>query len=279
MNQSPSTVNPVPHGHGGISRGLAWIAQGHQAVQKHKSLWYGMTAVYFMLGFLLKLIPFMGDLLLILITPMLLSGVVWGRAQTNHTDQPRDTNRTPSTIPALLQAWVIQPAQELVRIFTDEDKVFGAVLLGIVTLGLAMLVKIIGYLLIGGSMVSGLTAGQLNAPQPTTLLDMLVVAILYLILTMALIYSVPLTMLRNREPLAAIAESFSTCRKNPAALLALCTPFFIVYLFLMAVFARFHWLGYLLVISAGFVALPVFVASAHCSFQSLYPDQLSSPRR
>ena len=279
MNQNPSTVNPVPNGTDGISRGIAWIAQGHQAVQQHKSLWLGMTAVYFMLGFLLKLIPFMGDLLLILITPMLLAGVAWGRAQTNHADLPRDTNRTPSSIPALLQAWVIQPAQELVCIFTDEDKVFGAVLLGIVTLGLVMLVKITGYLLIGGSMVSGLTAGQLNAPQITTLLGMLVVAILYLILTMALFYSVPLTVLGKREPLVAIAESFSTCRKNPVALLALCTPFFIVYLMLMAVFARYHWLGYLLVISAGFIALPVFVASAYCSYQSLHPAQHSSSRQ
>jgi hypothetical protein len=279
VNQDPSTVNPVPNGTVGISRGMAWIAQGHQAVQKHKSLWFGMTAVYFMLGFLLKLIPFMGDLLLILITPMLLAGVAWGRAQANHAGLPRDANRTPSSIPALLQAWVIQPAQELVRIFTDEDKIFGAVLLGIVTLGLVMLVKITGYLLIGGSMVSGLTAGQLNAPQMTTLLGMLVVAILYLILAMALFYSVPLTVLGKREPLVAIAESFSTCRKNPVALLTLCTPFIIIYLMLMAVFARYHWLGYLLVISAGFIALPVFVASAYCSYQSLHPAQHSSSRQ
>lgn len=279
MNQNPTTVIPAHNGGGGISRGMAWIAQGHQEVQKHKSLWFGMTAVYFIFGYLLKLIPFMGDLLLILITPMLLAGVVWGRAQTNHADLSHDANHMPSSIPALLQAWVIQPAQELVRIFTQEDKVFGAVLLGIVTLGLVMLVKIAGYLFIGGSMVSGLTAGQLNTPQMTTVLGMLVVAILYLILSMALFYSVPLTMLGNQDPLAAIAESFSTCRKNPAALLTLCTPFFIIYLILMAVFARYHWLGYLLVISVGFVALPVFVASAYRSYQCLHPADHSSSRR
>lgn len=237
-----------------------------------------MTAVYFLLGFLLKLIPFMGDLLLILITPMLLAGVVWGRAQAHHAGAPRgDASRTPASIFMLFQAWVLQPAQELVRIFTDTDKVFGAVLLGIVTLGLVMLVKITGYLLIGGSMVSGLTAGQLNAPQLSALAGMLVVAVLYMILTMALFYSVPLTIVAKREPLAAIAESFSTCRKHPAALLTLGLPFFIVYLILMAVFARYHWLGYLLVLSAGFVALPVFVASVYCSYQSLHPVPPSSP--
>jgi uncharacterized membrane protein len=279
VNQDPSAVNTVHNGMGGISQGLAWIAQGHHEVQKHKSLWLGMTAVYLMFGFLLKLIPFMGDLLLILITPMLLAGVVWGRVQTNQARVPPGANGTPSSMPTLLQSWVIQPAQELVRIFTDEYKVFGAVLLGIVTLGLVMLVKIAGYLLIGGSMVSGLTAGLLNAPQITTLLGMLVVAILYLILTMALFYSVPLTVLGNREPLAAISESFSTCRKNPAAVLTLCAPFFGVYLILMAVFARYHWLGNLLVISAGFFALPLFVAAAICSYHNLHSAQHSSSRR
>jgi len=262
----------------GTGQGIAWIVQGWHRVQKQPPLWFGMAAIYLVFGFTLKLIPFMGDLLLVLITPMLLASVVAVLAQEKSAIH-RNVNGKASSMPALLQAWLAQPAQELVSIFTREDKVFGAVLLGIVTLGLAMLVKITGYLLIGGSMVSGLTAGQLNASQTTTVLGMLVVVILYLVLAMGLLYSVPRTVLGSRPPFEAIAESFSACRDNAVPLLTLASPFFIVYLVIIAAFAKNHWLGYLLVFSAGGVALPVFVASVYCSYLALYPpDHSTSPR-
>ncbi len=279
MDTDPSPVNPAPNTNGGVQQGVAWIRRGWRLVRKHKPLWFGMTAVYFVFGFLLKLIPFMGDLLLILVTPMLLASVVWGRIQGNQASHTNGSWRASSQAQALFQTWLARPAQELVRIFTVEDKVFGAVLLGIVTLGLAMSVKIIGYLLIGGSMISGLTAGQLSAPQITTVLGILVIVILYLMLAMGLLYSVPLTVLGNRQPFSAISESFSVCRQYRVPLLALTVPFFLVYLLIMAAFAKFHWLGYLLVISAGFVAVPVFVASVYSSYLTLYPvDHTASPR-
>jgi hypothetical protein len=259
----------------GIHQGIAWIVQGWHLVQEQPPLWFGMAAIYLVFGFTLKLIPFMGDLLLVLITPMLLASVVMVLAREKSATH-RHVNGVTSSMPALLQTWLVLPAQELVSIFIREDKVFVAVLLGIVTLGLAMLVKITGYLLIGGSMVSGLTAGQLNASQITTVLGMLVVAILYLGLAMGLVYSVPRTVLGNRPPFDAIADSFIACRDNALPLLTLVAPFFIVYFIIIVAFANNHWLGYLLVFSAGGIALPVFVASVYCSYLALYPPDHSA---
>jgi hypothetical protein len=261
----------------GIGQGTAWIVQGWRRVQEQPPLWFGMAVIYLVFGFTLKLIPFMGDLLLVLITPLLLASVVAVLAREKSAVHESMNSKTDS-MPALLQAWLSQPAQELISIFIREDKVFGAVLLGIVTLGLVMLVKITGYLLIGGSMVSGLTAGQLNASQLTTVLGMLVVAMLYLGLAMGLLYTVPRTVLGNRPPFEAIADSFIACRDNAVPLLTLAAPFFIVYLVIIAAFAKNHWLGYLLMFSAGGVALPVFVASVYCSYLALYPpDHSASP--
>lgn len=278
MSKDSSPDTTAPGENRGIGRGIDWIVQGWHRVQEQPPLWFGMAAIYLVLGFTLKLIPFMGDLLLVLVTPMLLAGVVAGLAREQSAVH-RDVNAKASSMPAWLQAWLAQPAQELVSIFTREDKVFGAVLLGIVTLGLIMLVKITGYLLIGGSMVSGLTAGQLNASQITTVLGMLVVAMLYLVLAMGLLYSVPRTVLGNRPPFEAIAESFSACRHNAVPLLTLAAPFFVVYLGSVAVFAKNHWLGYLLVFSAGGVALPVFVASVYGSYQALFRSAPSASGR
>ena len=278
MSNGSSPDKIAPGENRGTVRGIAWIVQGWHRVQEQPPLWFGMTAIYLALGFTLKLIPFMGDLLLVLVTPMLLASVVTVLARDKSAVH-ENVNSKAASMPALLQAWLAQPAQELVSIFIREDKVFGAVLLGIVTLGLAILVKITGYLLIGGSMVSGLTAGQLNASQITTVLGMLVVAMLYLGLAMSLVYSVPRTVLGNRPPFEAIADSFIACRDNAVPLLTLAAPFFIVYLVIIAAFAKNHWLGYLLVFSAGGVALPVFVASVYCSYLALYPpDHSASPR-
>jgi len=278
MSNGSSPDKIAPEENRGTGQGIAWIVQGWHRVQEQPPLWFGMAAIYLVFGFTLKLIPFMGDLLLVLVTPMLLAGVIAGLVREKSAVH-ENVNSKAASMPALLQVWLAQPAHELVSIFIREDKVFGAVLLGIVTLGLAMLVKITGYLLIGGSMVSGLAAGQLNASQITTVLGMLVVVILYLVLAMGLFYSVPRTVLGNRPPFEAIADSFIACRDNAVPLLALAAPFFIVYLIIIAAFAKNHWLGYLLVFSAGGVALPIFVASVYCSYLALYPpDHSTSPR-
>lgn len=278
MSMSPASTNGNSHGSTGAGQGKNWIACGRRMVLRQKSLWYGMTAVYFILGFVLKLIPFMGDLLLILITPMLLAGVVWGRSHGQYTE-PVALPRSASPAMMYFQTWIAQPAQELMRIFTQEDKMFGAVLLGIVTLGLAMLVKITGYLLVGGSMLSGLAASQMGTAQFTTWLGMGLVAVLSLLLAMGLLFSVPLTVLGNKQPLAAISESFSVCREHAVALLALTVPFFLVYVVILLAYAKSHWLGYLLLLSAGFLALPVFVAAVYCSYQTLYPSSPSNFRQ
>lgn len=267
--------NTGTNGSAGLGQGKAWIACGRRLVLEEKSLWFGMTAVYFLLGFLLTQIPFMGHLLLILVTPMLLAGVFWGRTQ-KHPGEPLPAPA--SALAAQFQAWIAQPAQELMRIFALEDKMFGAVLLGIITLGLAMVVKIIGYLLIGGSMVSGLTAGQTGITQFTTLLGMVLVTGLSVLLAMGLLYSVPLTVLGNRQPLDAISESFTACRANARSLLMLTVPFVLVYLVIMVAFARASWLGYLLLLSVGFLALPLFVAAVYCSYQTLFPPRSSHIR-
>lgn len=267
MSDPLSSADLPRNASGAIAQAGAWIASGWRLIQESKAPWFRMAALYLVLAFLLKRIPFMGDLLLILITPMLLASVVWGRAHEHRASEPPAAGRAP----AWSEAWLKWPARELSLIFSRTDKAFPSVLLGIITLGLAMLVKIAGDLLVGGSMVSGLTAAGLDAPQITTMLGMLVVAGLYLVLAMGLFYSVPLTVLANRQPLAAVAESFSLCRRHALPLLALVTPFFAVYLLIVAGFALSQWWGYLLIATAGWLAVPVLVASIYCSYLALHP--------
>jgi len=276
MNQNePASAGAEYRDDNPVRQARDWIACGRQLVLQQQSLWYGMAAVYIVLGFLLTLIPFMGHLLLILITPMLLAGVIWGRAQERPV--PPATPGTPAQ--RILQEWIAQPAQELMGIFAQEGKMFDAVLLGIVTLGLVMAVKIIGYLLIGGSMISGLAADLAGGTPIITLAGMVLVTGLSLLLGMGLLYSVPLTVLGNRQPLDAISESFTACRAHAKPLLVLVAPFFLVYVVILAAFANSPWLGSLLTISVGLLALPLFITAVYCSYLALFPPDPSSPRR
>ena len=251
----------------GLAQAWAWIVCGRRLVRQQQSLWYGMAAVYFALAFLLKLIPLGGTLLLILLTPMLLAGVLWGQELVRGAE-PRPAAPNSSTA-ALFQAWVARPAQELLRIFSHEEKVYPAVLLGIVTLGLAIFVLIPRDWFVGGSMVSGLAASGSGVPY-LMILKIAVVVVLYVLLAMGLLFSVPLTVIGERLPLASIGESFSACRAHTLPLLALVAPFFLVYLIIVLAFAKAHWLGYLLTLSAGLLALPLFVASIYCSYLALF---------
>lgn len=272
MSDPLSSADLPRHASGALAQAAAWIACGWRLIRERKAPWFRMSALYLVLAFLLKRIPFMGDLLLILITPMLLAGVVWGRAHEHRADEPSADGRAPTWS----EVWLRRPARELGLIFSRTDKAFPSVLLGVITLGLAMLVKIVGDLVVGGSMVSGLTAARLDAPQITTVLGMLVVAGLYLVLAMGLFYSVPLTVLANRQPLTAVAESFSLCWRHAAPVAALVTPFFAVYLLIVAGFAFAPEWGYLLMATAGWLALPVLVASVYCSYHTLHPPHHSA---
>ncbi|HEU5337957.1 MAG TPA: hypothetical protein VFU39_01600, partial [Sulfuricaulis sp.] len=81
MNEPFSPVEEPRRATSVLRQAQSWIACGSRMVLAEKSLWFGMTLVYFILGFLLTLIPFMGHLLLILISPMLVASVFWGRVQ------------------------------------------------------------------------------------------------------------------------------------------------------------------------------------------------------
>ncbi len=269
MPEIPAPFNTALATKIGADQVAAWVNCGWRRVMHEKPLWFGMALVYLTFAVLLEQIPFMGHLVLILLTPMLLAGVV---LMLQAQETPTADNATATEHPAGLQLYLAQPARQLFQIFSNEEKVFNAVTLSIIVLGLVMLVKILGYLLVGGSMVSGLTSTDVTTLRLPLLLGTLVVSILYFALTFALIYSVPLTVLAGRLPLVAIAESFSICKQNikPLALFGvvfLALPYTLVAGMLNAV----PWLGYVLLVGTGILALPVFVAAAYCSYLSLYP--------
>jgi hypothetical protein len=263
------------------AQGRVWLACGFAAVERNTEHWVGMTLTYFAIAVGLKLIPFVGDLLLILITPLLLAGaLVSARAQSEVVPTPETVSEPLSPGRAAWQAhdWkrlvdvtLLAPARALFQIFGREEYLFPAIFLCILTLGTVMVVGIMEYLLTGGSIISGLAASSLSAPLSTVLvLRMLVLVALYIVLAMALLYLVPLTLFDGLTPMAAMAESFTACRHNAGALLWFFGAFLVPCIVILYVFALWHIAGYVLVFTLGLLAMPVFVAGAWCSYRTLY---------
>jgi hypothetical protein len=256
--------------------GVSWIRCGADIVRRDAAHWLGMTLIYFVIGLALKQIPFVGDLLVILITPLLLAGVLLYLRERSAAPAGADAAAPVPAEPApasrsWLERLLLGPARTLFQVTGREEYLFPAIIVCILGLGLIMVTGILEYLLTGGSIISGLAASSLAAPLTVGLaFRMLVLVVLYVLLAMALFFVLPLSLFEGLPPMTAVAESFRACRYNPAALGGFAGVFLVPCILIMYVFALWHWLGYVLVFTVGLVALPAFVAGAWCSYRALY---------
>jgi hypothetical protein len=242
---------------------LSWIREGYTRVWHEPARWLGMTLVYLVVALLLKRVPFLGNFVLVLITPIMLAGALLAARS--------------AAAPALVgaQGWLNaltrDAAQELFQVFRREDHAFAIVIVCILSLGLIVLVNIPELLITGGSVVSGLTGASLAGPLRLSLvLGIIVVIALYVLLAMGLLYVVPLTLFGNRQPVPAIVESFRACFDNRVALALFAAPFLAVNLAIMIGFSFSRPLGYALLLVLGVVSLPAFVIALHASYRTLF---------
>lgn len=246
-----------------------WIVCGAERVRRERERWLGAALVYLIAAAVLHRVPFLGDLVLILLSPFLLGGLLQA-AEREALPPPvalkRDNWR------ALARVYLLQPLRRFGRLFRDEERRLPALMLGVLVLGGIVLGQIAAYLLIGGSPVGGLNATSLTVAGRGGLLPLLlaIVLLLYLLLTMALLYSVPLTVLDGRTPPAALFESFRACTRNALPLSLFTLVFFLPYAAIVGAFNLSRWLGYPMLFLLGTATLALFLAATHCSFQAFY---------
>lgn len=244
--------------------GLAWAREGFERVRREPARWLGITLVYLAIALLLKRIPFLGNFVLVLITPIMFAGALLAARSTTPVAAPADAK-------GWLHALTVDGARELFQVFRREDHSFAIVIVCIVTLGMVVLINIPELLITGGSVVSGLTGATLVGPvRITMIIGILVVIALYLLLAMALFYIVPLTLFGNRQPVPAVAESFRSCLDNRNAIALFVAPFLGVNLVILISFSLSHLLGYLLLLVFGVASLPAFVIGVNASYRALF---------
>ncbi len=243
---------------------LRWFRASLDGVRADRPRWIGMAILYLAMALLLReIIPFaiIYNFLLALITPALLAGALIAAR----------TAPIPLAGATLPQTWIVRPFNELLQGVKRQEYLFTTVISCIVTLGLMVLIYVPALLITGGTVVAGFLTADIGVTiQWTTVLGILVVALLYLALGMALLYLMPLGLFGKRAPISAVAESFRTCWRQRRTLAAFIAPFVIINVLISIGFNTESWIGYLLLVVVGPIALPVFVLGLHQSYGTLF---------
>ncbi len=246
-----------------VSHSKAWIACGWQLFFKNRALWLAMAAIYVALALLLMQIPFVGPLLLVLLTPAFTAGALMTSreletgavAAPGHGDTWKDR----------LRSLFARALDQLLRVFSEPDKILSIMVIATLTLGAAVVVQVLGQLLhvnttAWPAMVSGGVEASIWLPW---MLRLLFIVVLKLGLVLIMLYAVHQVVIDLQSPLAALENSVNACASNALPLggvaLALVLPLVIA-----------TEVGGVALGVIGLLILPVLVTSIYCSYKDMY---------
>jgi hypothetical protein len=261
-------------------RGWEWLKTGWTLFHRAPSLWLGLATVYLVITVVLQQIPFIGILILMLFTPLLLLGALsLAQALTDDTlpadaVPARPAGREWRPWALYLRDLLGRSARRLFRGFSDEEKLLPIMVVSTLLLGGLVAIRILAQLLKVSStaLPAVLASGVGPSVLFTTLLGLLIVLTLETLLLMAFLYVVPLILFRGEHPLPAIESSFSATLGNLGAFTVFASAFILAgQLAGMLFFYLFFPLDYLVFLAIGLVALPVLTGGLYASYRDLYP--------
>ena len=252
----------------GARRGLSWIAGGWRLVRRDWVHWLGMSGIYMAIAIALQMVPFIGVLILILVSPALLAGVL--RGVRNLEDQARGV-RGGSARGA--GGHLHRAIRQLFSGFSRENDLLPVMVISTLTLSAAVVIEILAQLLkVGGPALPAMLAGSVGpAIWLPALVSLVIVLVLQIALVMAIFYAVPLVLFRKDYPLAAIEKSFRACLHNALPLVVFGLPFAFVSTIADVLYFALHFpKDDLALFVLGLVTLPLFVGGLYCSYEDAF---------
>lgn len=225
-----------------VGQGWSWIVCGFQLFMRSPGMWILIGLVLFLITLVLAFIPILGTLLVALLWPALAGGTVVA-ARAADTQQPVSV------------AQLFQP-------FRDSTTINRLMALGGIAAGATLATFIVIFAMAGASAMGMMGGGGLEAIYGVgagVLLMILIALSIQLLVTMALLYAVPLVTLRGAAVGEAVASSFDACVRNVLPLFV----FGLVYIAVAIVATIPFGLGWL-------VLLPASATMLYCSYKDLY---------
>ncbi|MFQ5994943.1 MAG: hypothetical protein ACE5K1_07590 [Acidiferrobacterales bacterium] len=250
-----------------VKLGTRWLKCGWRLFQRNPWLLLGMGCIAMLILFLLTRIPLIGTLAAALLLPLFMSSAFLTVDQLA---------RQKVALPKSLRLAALRRSPMMLMLpLKSNEHTMTIVFIAFYAVGAALLINILAQVISGGAW-----AGDLRTLDPDLILKALgswfVAFLLYLAVTLSLIYALPLTLLQNQALLPALAESLGAGGRYmvglavligcPVALLA--AGALLSYVHILATFVV--WL-----VGGAFV-LPLFAASCYCSYRTLFPDSPTS---
>ncbi len=188
-----------------LSQAGPWIKGAYALMATDILLWGGTTALYVLMAAILSDLPFVGDVLLILVTPAIIAGVL---REAAHPGRARDYPRRVRDI--------------FVGAFRDRDLALPVMSVATVLLGAWVFLTVVA--MICG--IDGLSLGQMFAYRDVlgrlfTGLLLLVFWGLQAALVMTMLYVLAALVLGDARPLEALEHALALWRARPLGLAAL----------------------------------------------------------
>jgi hypothetical protein len=267
------------------SQGWTWVAQGAELFARQPALWLAMAVVYLAIAIVLGLIPFVGWLLLVLLSPALLLGTLSvAKAVNDGSLAARGVPAPPASLSlrglaTCVADFLAAGGNKLFAGFSREEKVLPVMVVSTMLLGGVVVIRILAQLLrVGGSALPSMLSGVSASLWLPALLGLAVVLALYALLLMAFVYTVPLILFRGAYPLPAIESSFVAAAENWQAF-----GIFIGVFSLAGEAARLLFLvlsfpfDYFAFLALGLVLLPVMAGGLYASYLDLFTRR-TAPR-
>ena len=258
-----------------VQRGWSWIMGGWRVVKKDISLWVGMGLIFMLIAIVLKLIPFIGLLLLVLLSPMVMAGAmqIADTIDQGTYVKPAASGSGLGQLPQRMIAWFQYDAGRLFSAFSDEDKVLPLMVISTLTLGIVVIINILAVLLkVDGSAMSAMFAGSVG-PRiwVPALIGWLLVMVLQLVVVMGVLYAVPLILFRRDPPLVAIEKSFIACKHNLMAVIVFGLPFLAISMLISTLFFTLPFpRDYLSMLILGWLTVPFFATGLYRSYRDIF---------
>jgi hypothetical protein len=267
-------------------RGWSWLARGPALLGKDAALWVGMATIYGLLAALLSFVPFVGDVLLVLFTPILLAGALEAAhalfpltrmSAAEYAARAVDPRPPGSAGPGQWPQYSVEQLgrglRQLVSVFTEQHRATAVMVIGTLSLGAVVMIDILGKLLrVGGPAIRAWLSGDVNYQigLPAAL-GLLIVVVLYVLVYFAVLYAVPLVLFRGEQVLNAMTASLRACLGNFAAVAVLSAPPLIALAAGTLLYARLAapW-DVLAVWAVTALAAPWFVAALYQSYQDSF---------
>ena len=233
-----------------LNAGIAWLRHGWALSERARGVWLALAAIYLAILALLNVVPFLGPLVVTLLTPLFIAGAM----ETARESGTQDAGAY------LRRAW-----RFLTRVLGDADRTVSIMVVSTLLLGADVVIRILAQLLhINGAAVPAYLAGSVSASIGIpALLNVALVWLLRFALMVWAPCAVYLIVLRNDPPLRAMEMAAKGVARNALAF----APVAVALLLPLIIASHFH------ILYAGVVGrlvLPVFMGTAYTACREMY---------